>query len=319
MDVTGPHPRSSKGHPYIFTMMNYFTNFVEAVPIRNQEAETLARIIVERICAVFGTPLRILSDRGPSFESCVLAKMCKLLGIEKVRSTSYEPRTNGLIERYHRTMNQMQDKMVADNHRIWHEVLPVLAAAYRASVHESTGYTPNYLVFGRENVMPVDIVYGPPQRHLYTDQTDYALELRETLQYAYELVRQNLAAVAKRRKRGYMKVHVHRFAIGEGRVFVPRKRRHHYPKWKKFYQGPFEVIRETGTLNYLVQKLPRGRSLVVHVEKLIPYRTTTEASDVGPKPSTNLEEEHPSIIIGAYDVVARSPSTSRENTCSPHL
>lgn len=58
---------------------------------------------------------------------------------------------------------------------------------------------------------------------------------------------------------------------------MPRKGRHHYPKWEKYYQGPFEVMKETGPLNYLVQKLPRGRSFVVHVDKLTPYLTTLEA------------------------------------------
>lgn len=53
VDVTGPHPKSSKGYRYIFTMMDYFTKFVEIVPIRDQEATTLAKIIVEKICAVW--------------------------------------------------------------------------------------------------------------------------------------------------------------------------------------------------------------------------------------------------------------------------
>lgn len=94
IDVTGPHPRSSKGHIYILTMMDYFTKFVEIVPLRNQEATTLAKAVVERICAVYATPLRLLSDRGPSFESEIFKEMCRMLGIEKIRKTSYEPRSN---------------------------------------------------------------------------------------------------------------------------------------------------------------------------------------------------------------------------------
>lgn len=152
IDVTGPHPSSSKGHIYILTIMDYFTKFVEAIPNRNQEATTLAKAIVERICAVYGTLLRLLSDRGKSFESEIFQLYFRniLLGIQKICTTTYEPRTNSLEEeRYHRTMNQMIGKMVSDNHRDWHEVLPIVAAAYRASVHESTGFSPNYLMFGK--------------------------------------------------------------------------------------------------------------------------------------------------------------------------
>lgn len=157
--------------------MDYFTKFVEMVPLRNQEATTLARAVVEKICAVYGSPLRLLSDRGPSFESEIFQQMCKMLGVEKIRTTSSEPRTNGLIERYHRTMNAMIGKVVADNHRDWHELLPTIAAAYGASVHESTGYSPNYLVFGRENRMPVDIVYGSTTHSNYPDLPQYLQEL----------------------------------------------------------------------------------------------------------------------------------------------
>lgn len=258
IDVTGPHPRSSKKHIYSFTMMDYFTKFVEVVAMRNQEAVTLARIIVEKICAVFGTPLRILSDRGPAFESAVFREMCSILGIEKIRTTSYEPRTNGLIERFHRTMNQMIGKMIADNHRNWHEILPIIAAAIRASIHESTRYSPNFLMFGRENVMPVDHVYGTPPQPELTEQTSYARDLRETLEYAYGLVRKNLKSSAERRKPGYdMGVRIKKFSIGDKVwVFIPRKRRNHYPKWERFYQGPFRIIEQTGPLNFKVTKLP---------------------------------------------------------------
>lgn len=143
----------------------------------------------------FGTPLRLLSDRGPAFESLLFIDICRILGIEKIRTTSYEPRTNGLIERFHRTMNQMLGKMVADNHRNWHEVLPIVAAAYRASVHESTDFSPSFLIFGRENIMPVNIVYGSPPFAEPKTQTAYAQNLREMLQYAYEVVRQNLILI----------------------------------------------------------------------------------------------------------------------------
>lgn len=82
----------------------------------------------------------------------------------------------------------MSGKIVADNHRDWHDVLPT----FRASVHESTRYSPNCLVFGRENRMPVDLVYGSTAYETGSESTQYVQELRDTLTYAYELVRHNL-------------------------------------------------------------------------------------------------------------------------------
>lgn len=284
VDVTGPHPTSSKGHVYILTLMDYFTKFVEAIPMRNQEAPTIARIIVERICAVYGTPLRILTDRGPAFESVLFREMCRLLGVEKVRTTSYEPRTNGMIERFHRTMNSMIGKMVNENHRNWHEILPFVAAAYRASVHECTGFSPNFLVFGRENKMPLDLVYGSPPEQDPVETVEYVRTMREMLEDAYALVRRNLGVAAERRKRRYdIGVRTKEFKVGdEVWVFVPRKRRGKYPKWERFYQGPYVVLEKTGPLNYRVQKRPSGKVFVTHADKLIPVRRSREGPEDEP-------------------------------------
>lgn len=74
IDVTCPQPRFSRGLVYILTMMDYFTKFVEIAPLRNQEATSLDKAVVERICAVYGTFLRLPSDSGQSFESEIFRK-----------------------------------------------------------------------------------------------------------------------------------------------------------------------------------------------------------------------------------------------------
>ena len=107
-------------------------------------------------------PLRILTDRGPEFESTVISELCGLMGITKVRSTPYHPQVNGMLEGFHCTLNAMLGKIVADNQRDWHERLPTVMAAYRATVHESTGYTPNRFIFGKETRLPVDLSFGLP-------------------------------------------------------------------------------------------------------------------------------------------------------------
>lgn len=155
-----------------------------------------------------------------------------MLGIEKTRTTNYEPRSDGIIERYHRTMNAIIGKVVSYNHRNCHDVLLTVAAAFRASVHESTSYSPNYLVFGREIRMPVEIVYGSVDFERSPESTQYLQELRDTLTYAYELVLRKLAVTAERRKKKYdMNVRVKHLSIGDKVwVFVHRKRHIHYPK-----------------------------------------------------------------------------------------
>ena len=161
VDVTGPHPTSSKGNVYILTLIDHFTKWVELFPMRNQEATTVAKLIFERVICVHGCPLQILTDQGPNFESNLFRELCKLMAIDKVRTTSYKPSTNGNIKRFHATMHSMIAKLVGENQRDWDERLPAVAFAYRTSEQQTTGFTPYFLMFGREPRAPADLVLEP--------------------------------------------------------------------------------------------------------------------------------------------------------------
>ena len=86
MDVTGPHPKSAKGNIFILTVIDHFSKFAFAFPMRNQEASTVAKILVEKVICLMGTPTRILTDQGPNFESILFKELCKALGVAKVRN-----------------------------------------------------------------------------------------------------------------------------------------------------------------------------------------------------------------------------------------
>jgi hypothetical protein len=85
----GPHPTSSGDHKFIRTMMDQFSRFVEAYLVRNQEATTVAKVMVEQWIARYGCPLQVLSDQGRCFESMLFRELCKLLGIDKVRTSGF--------------------------------------------------------------------------------------------------------------------------------------------------------------------------------------------------------------------------------------
>ena len=107
-------------------------------------------------------PIQILTDRGSNFESQLFNELCRCLHIDHVRTTAYKPSTNGMVERFHRTLNSILGKVIAHNQRDWDQHLPYAVAAYRATIHESTGYSPNFLFLGREARAPLDVVMGEP-------------------------------------------------------------------------------------------------------------------------------------------------------------
>ena len=148
LDILGPLPDSDRGNKYILIIGDYFSKWTEAYAIPNQEATTVARVLVEEFVARFGIPRQIHSDRGRNFESKVFQEMCKSLGMDKTRTTPLHPQSDGMIEHFNRTIERMLSKFVAENQRDWDSHLPILMMAYRSAVHETTSFTPCELMFG---------------------------------------------------------------------------------------------------------------------------------------------------------------------------
>jgi len=85
IDLTGPHPKSERGHLWILTCMDSFTMRTEAFPLRNKEAETVAKVLVEQVFSRFGVPLSILGDQGKEVDGRIMNEvLCRLIGIEKL-------------------------------------------------------------------------------------------------------------------------------------------------------------------------------------------------------------------------------------------
>ena len=83
VDSVGPFPESRLGNSYILVIGDYFTRWMEAFPIPNQEATTVARVLTNEVFYRFSPPEQLHSDQGKQFESEVVASMCKLLGISR--------------------------------------------------------------------------------------------------------------------------------------------------------------------------------------------------------------------------------------------
>ena len=153
LDIFGPLPKTPSGNKYVLTMCDCFTKWTEAIPLPDQEATTVTRAFVNNFIARFGVPLQLHTDRGINFESTIFSGMCDLLKIDKTRTTSMRPESNGNIERFHRTLASMITMYCENNQHTWDEFLPQLLMAYRSSVHSSTGQTPNRMTLGREITM----------------------------------------------------------------------------------------------------------------------------------------------------------------------
>ena len=141
-------PQTFDGNKYVVVFLDYLTKWVEAFPIQDQRAETVAKLLVEEVVCRYGAPERLLSDRGSNFMSDLMANVCCLLDIKKVNTSGYHPQTDGLVERFHQTLITMLSMYVQKHGQDWDRYLPCMLYAYRVSAHESTRESPFFLMFG---------------------------------------------------------------------------------------------------------------------------------------------------------------------------
>ena len=160
-DVIGPLPVTKEGNRYILVFMDYFTKWVEAFAVPDQTATTTTKVLLNQIVSRFGCPYLLHSDQGRNYESTVFAELCKLLHFRKTRTTPRNPKSNGMVERFNRTLIRLIRCYLINEDDEWDVHLKCLTAAYRSTPQESTGLTPNMLLFGREVRMPTEVVYQP--------------------------------------------------------------------------------------------------------------------------------------------------------------
>ncbi len=177
-------------------VQDYFTKWVEAYALPNQEAVTVAEVLVREFVSRFGVPMILHSDQGWNFESAVFGEMCSLLGVEKTRTTPFHPQSDGMVERFNRTIEAQLSKFVDVHHRDWDRYVPLLLMAYRTSVHESTQCTPAIMMMmGRDLRLPIDLLIGRPEEEPKQLATDYADDLQQRLERVHEFVRSQLKLV----------------------------------------------------------------------------------------------------------------------------
>ena len=153
-----------------------------------------------------------------------------------------------------------------------------LAAAYRASQHESTHMTPNLLMLGREVHLPAEIMFGSGTSHVGETVTSYGEfvdHLKNRMQKAHELARSHLGVVAELEKKGHdFKLNLKQYHQGDlVWVRTDKNQLHITPKLRCAYQGPYLVLHRVNDLDYVIQLNAQGKRQLIHHDRLKPYES----------------------------------------------
>ena len=201
MDLLDMSVTTTRGNRYILVMVDCFSKWTEACPLTDKTAQSVADAFFSQIVCRFGMPIVIHSDQGRGFDNKIMQELCILCGSHKTRTTPYHPESDGLVERFNRTLLMMLAMFASKNREHWDDLLPAVMMAYRSSVHESTGFSPYRLMFGEECTLPIDIGLPKQQSDLPDSiSSPYVVWVRDALEVAYEQVRRYSGQVVQRQK-----------------------------------------------------------------------------------------------------------------------
>ncbi len=237
-------PMSRRGNRYAVVFMDYLTKWPEVFATSDQTAPTLARLLVEEVVSRHGVPGELLSDRGPAFLSKLVLEVCELLGTKKINTTAYHLQTDGLVERFNRTLTDMLSKTVSKDGKDWDDRLPYVLFMYRTSLQQSTAEAPFFLLYGRDARLPTEVALFPTPTRYPINLDDYKSEMVRLLSGAWELARQSVQKTQRAQKHQHdRKATCPSFAVGD-RVFVymPAAKSGKAHKFARPFKGPYRVL-----------------------------------------------------------------------------
>ena len=324
MDIMGPFPTSSKGNRYVLVIGDTFTKWIEAYAIPDQTANTVVEVVVKEFIARFGTPLEIHTDQGKNFESILFQDICKLLEISKTRTTPYHPASNGMIERFNRTLVDMISSFVDKKQQNWDENISLLTSAYRSTIHETTGFSPNFLMLGRETRTPIEVALGIDRLeddHDRPSPHEHAADIVANMTEASRIARENIGGARERQKKNYdARLSVNNFSPGDLVYYLDStKQKGLSPKLNPCkWIGPCVIVKKLSDLIFEIRSRQAGKTKVLHHDRLKPYTSSDVPSWVANlshklKDGCDPHKRHAGTQTSLRDTVPprRSPRTSK--------
>jgi transposase InsO family protein len=252
----------------VLIIQDLFSRYTMAIPTRDQTASTTAKALLDNWICYFGPMQQLHSDQGANFCSNTIKQLCDTFGIHKSRTAAYHPQGNGQVERFNRTLHALLRTLPARDKKKWPQKLGHLCYTYNATPHAFTGFSPYFLVFGKEAKMPIDRVLETEEP---TD--DWITELRESLEQTHAVVR------AKYRRNRILEAtqkhtQPHTSIPTHTKVFI-RNRPVGRAKIADYWdRSPFKITKQVGPYTYHVKRVDGlGKTRCIRREHLQPTAT----------------------------------------------
>ena len=272
LDVLGPLAPSAAGNICVLVITDHFSKYTKAIAMPNQQAATIAAVLDKEWISVFGAPRTIHSDQGSAFESDLFQELCRLLQIEKTRTTAYHPQGNSQCERFNSTLLSMIHAHASKDPLHWDSNLHHITLFYNATKHSATDVEPNKIMFGRNVEMPLDITMPADPDVQPRTPSEYVRNLERELRAAYISTRTHLQRAATAQKKYYDRTsHLYRYKEGDMVKLRKFRKEPGTGKYADRYEGPYYILDILGDVTFRIVRDETSQGKVVHHDHILPY------------------------------------------------
>lgn len=256
MDLVLGFPESQDGYIGLLVITEYLTKYPYVKPIKSKTAKEISWLLWEYI-TMFGPPKVILSDNGTEFVNSIVDSMLRMVGVEHRVTSAYHPRTNGQTERLNATIVSSLRKHALEDRSNWNKWIPYVLLAYRTRVHSSTNFTPFELMFGRKMFGFEDYSVTKSFKDNNLEEAVYnrSLEIRKMFDVVHQKAITNIDVSKERQVKTQNKANrTSSIVLQPGAEVYISSVGLHDKLWEK-YKGPFTIVRQTKSGNYLVKNV----------------------------------------------------------------
>ena len=241
-----------------------YSRYTILVPASNHTVSTVSNALLRHVLPYFGTPRRLLSDRGRELVGEVWSKLTRSLEIQRLLTSPYHPEGNSINWRSHRTINNMLLARLLDGvpSRTWVNKIPGIMLALNAMTHEPHGFSASMIATGREPTLPPDLEVDACASPSLDDPASYVEAVKKRLTLTHQQMTPPPAPVTTNPYREGSLI----FAM----TTPPERTNKLAPQWK----GPFVVRRIPNPYQVIYEDGSAWRTIYVNHAKPAKLPTT---------------------------------------------
>ena len=205
VDTVGPLPVANNGSRYIQVCVDHASRHITAWDCKDLNSASFIRDYIDKVICIHGCTSNLASDNGSVFTSKLMKLFCSKYGIKQIHGSSLHSKSQGLVERSNQAIENALRSFIANDQANWNLYLQSVVYALNNTVSQSTGFAPNFLIFGKQTALSIDASLEIMKRTDFKDEREMVIHLIEQRQAAQKIASQNLLSSHKKMKERYDK------------------------------------------------------------------------------------------------------------------